>query len=121
MSNHSAWYSASWTVPRVENQTGNTGWKIEVVNGRIEQLLQSTATPILLRVRFDESKHDLPARWAWSSGTGHVVVLYGLGPDGRVELGDPASGRVKWTFEDLQRRWRGEGLRLIQQHVVHAG
>lgn len=93
-------------------KTRDTEWGVEVFRGTIDQLL-AMPQPLLLRVRFAENDRDAQADWAWSTGFGHVVVCYGMSEDGRIEVGDPACGRVNWTVEDLQRRWRGEGIRLV--------
>lgn len=96
-------------------KTQETPWRVELVRGTADELLKSQAGPVLLRIRLDASDSSSDGRWPWSPGIGHAVVFYGLGPGGRVEIGDPAVGRDRWTSQDLKSRWRGEGLRLVRR------
>jgi len=100
-------------------KTRGTRWDVEAVHGSVEDLRSLATHPVLLRL-----KSAGPALLDWprnmSMGTEapaseHSVVLLGLTPDGQVEIADPADHRprVKWTLEELTRRWSGEGLRLV--------
>jgi hypothetical protein len=41
-----------------------------------------------------------------------TVVLFCFGPDGKVEVGDPAVGREQWRVQDLEVLWHGEGVEM---------
>lgn len=95
-------------------KTQQSPWRVEVVRGTTDELLRS-GVPALLRIRLDDNDRPSVAPWAWSSGIGHAVVCYGVRPDGQIDIGDPAMGRVQWTRRELNDRWRGEGLRLVRR------
>ncbi|MCE9546954.1 MAG: hypothetical protein K8T25_15885 [Planctomycetia bacterium] len=96
-------------------KTAGTPWRIELVRGTVDDLLSSRAGPVLLRIRLEATDDPAEGRWPWSQGIGHAVVLFGVDTSGRVEVGDPALGRDRWTRQDLKTRWRGEGLRLVRR------
>ena len=100
-------------------KTGDTEWDVAVVRGSLEELRRAASRPILLRTRLDRAtvRGPIPASEKlrpWLRRRNHTVVFYGFTEDGKVEIGDPAVGRTKWTLDDLKRRWCGEGLQLVQ-------
>lgn len=42
----------------------------------------------------------------------HSVVLFGFHADGSAEIGDPFSGRQRWTVEQFNALWSGSGFAL---------
>lgn len=49
--------------------------------------------------------------WGWIPGVEHAVVLLEVKKTA-VIVGDPATGRERWSKQDLQRLWNGRGVRL---------
>jgi hypothetical protein len=45
-------------------------------------------------------------------GNRHSVVVFGFGPDGTIDVGDPFAGRPTWTREELKARYGGDALSL---------
>lgn len=52
----------------------------------------------------------------WRPGIRHSVVLLGFVTD-LVDIGEPTpdSGRERWTNEDLQELYLGQGMRLVRR------
>lgn len=99
-------------------KTAGTSYDVEAFHMDIESLLDSDELPAILLVML-ELGADVDPRyeneWGWTPGLGHAVVCYGRAGTDRVMIGDPSVGREKWTIEDLQVLWHGEGLRLRQR------
>ena len=53
------------------------------------------------------------ARWGWLLNVTHSVVVFRFSGDGRVEIGDPATGREIWNTRALEDLWVGDVLSLI--------
>lgn len=51
-------------------------------------------------------------RWGWQPGVAHTVVFLGIRPDGRLDIGDPATGREGWSEEALSVLWKGIAIVL---------
>lgn len=94
-------------------KTQNTRWDVQVVRGAIDELRAAPDQRAVLRVRASCT----PARgWLGETGGEHTVVLLGFTTDGYVNIGDPANQAMphtRWTMEKFERRWLGEGFRLI--------
>jgi hypothetical protein len=98
-------------------KTQGTAWRVEVVRGTADQLLDDLTTPVLLRMRLPRDP-DLVSRLAGWTGApadqGHAAVLYAVTEGGRrLRVGDPSAGIHHWLADDFLARWRGEGLRLV--------
>ena len=71
--------------------------------------------PNIALVKFNENEYagdNVPRRIRWMSGVtgeGHAIVVLGY-EDGQWIIGDPAIGRVRWSDEDLRRRFTGEAI-----------
>lgn len=103
-------------------KTRDTEWDVAVVRGSLEQIRRAASRPILLRIRLDRTTRvdgPTPASQKlgpWLRRRNHTVVFFGFTEDGKVKIGDPAVGHTKWTLDDLQRRWCGEGLQLVKRN-----
>ena len=97
-------------------KTQNTPLEVEVVRCTPEQLCRDLSTPVLLRMRLRREPTWTVRLLGWTGlvpEPGHAVVLYAATDDGRLVVGDPASGKEKWMAADFLARWRGVGLRLV--------
>ncbi len=85
-----------------------------VVTADTEQLLTSGPWPALLVVGLPPGGADpvYQEKYGWAPGFRHSVVLFGVSPDGAVDIGDPSIGRETWSREDLRVLWRGEAIEL---------
>ncbi len=94
-------------------KTQQSPWDVQVVRGGLEELLAIQEAPVLLRVR----PQDVSATgWLARGEPEHAVVLLGTTPEGFIEIGDPADHvrpRSPWPREKLERRWLGEGFRIV--------
>lgn len=100
-------------------KTQGTPWDVEVVRCSPSELREYNQ-PVLLRVRplalTALGPGDEGLLEKWTPDVEHSVVLLGFCSDGRAEIGDPANvlnPRAKWTVEDLENRWQGEGFRIV--------
>ena len=87
---------------------------VEIVDSRLDQLLEANDWPVLLAVKLPYGVEDprYARDWGWIPGTGHSVVALGRLPGGRVVVGDPSVGIEAWSRQDLELLWHGVGLRL---------
>jgi len=103
-------------------KTERTDLRVNVIaHGSIAELRRIVAqTPILLSVGLDRwPSPDIDPRyqrdWGWVPGMHHAVVLFGILPDGRLDVGDPSVGREKWRATSLDVLWHGQALYLAKQ------
>ena len=94
--------------------TTGSGLRPQVVNADVEELLTQGPWPSTLVVGLPPEGADsiYSEDYGWSPGFRHSVVLFGIRPDGTVDIGDPSVGRETWSQEDLRVLWRGEALTL---------
>lgn len=82
---------------------------LRAVTASKEPVLISVGLPLLAKLppgsRFDN----------WMPGTRHMLVLFGLKPNGKLDIGDPSVGRTEWDEADLNAVWNGEALYLSRQ------
>jgi hypothetical protein len=52
------------------------------------------------------------SEWGWTPGLRHAVVFFGSLPNGKIDIGDPSTGREAWDRKALDVLWDGEGLYL---------
>jgi len=97
-------------------KTRGTPWKVEIVDGRVEQLRAKVGGPVLIFVRLGDigDGPGMLPRWKGHRSQ-HSVVVYAFGGDGLALVGDPAVGLRRRTRDWLQKRWTGQGLRLIRR------
>jgi len=50
--------------------------------------------------------------WGWEVGVIHTVVAFGWRPDGRLDIGDPATRRESFTVSGLDELWTGQAVWL---------
>jgi hypothetical protein len=77
--------------------------------------------PMLLPIRLDAVYFSTTGRGGISSHllrSDHCIVLFGFTRSGKAVIGNPAAlreTRREWSAEELERRWLGEGLRLVKR------
>jgi hypothetical protein len=103
-------------------KTHGTHWRVEPVTGATAALLAANASgePLLLSVGLPRDTRGLDPRyermWGWAPGVRHTVVAFALTSGGtKVEIGDPAVGRERWSTDDLHVLWSGDGFRLVRR------
>lgn len=99
-------------------KTAGTDWDVEVFTGSPEGL-RSLNGPAVLSVGLErEARVDriYQAELGWRPGLRHSVVLLGFVTD-LIEIGEPTPdvGRERWTQQDLQALYLGQGMRLIRR------
>jgi hypothetical protein len=99
----------------LELKTRQTGWDVEILEPDFETLRRSDSYPVLLLVEGDEPGGSPAAKLWRPKRANHAIVVYGFADDGKAEVGDPASGRTRWTADKLRRCWYGDGLRLVRR------
>ena len=90
------------------------GRHVQVVDRRLEKLLDDNEWPVLMAVRLPLGVEDprFADEWGWIPGMGHSVVAFGRLPDGGLLVGDPAVGLELWSAAKLELLWQGNGLRV---------
>ncbi len=88
--------------------------QVEVLDETLKQLIAKDDWPVLLAVELPYGVEDrrYAEQWGWIPGMGHSVVAFGTTADGGFLIGDPSVGLERWTVEDLQLLWHGNGVRL---------
>jgi hypothetical protein len=101
-------------------KTANTGWKVEVLEGTIDEICrQKQAGPCILSVGLEANARvdaSFSEEYGWQPGVNHSVVL--LSSDHRgVEIADPSQpyARERWDYSTLRLLWRGLAIRLVQE------
>lgn len=113
-------------------KTTGTPYHVVHVQCEFEQLFNPISWPMLIPVkqqvlapltyRAADRKSVLDFAW-WKKSAflksiltaDHCVVLYGVTEQGDAIIGDPSNsmfGRVRWSKEQLEKSWLGEGFRL---------
>lgn len=76
-----------------------------------EQLAATTGPAILIVELKEKAWNDQRYRaWGWNPGVKHVVVFYQTTSEGKLLIGDPATGREAWSREALDDLWSGEAV-----------
>ncbi len=96
--------------------TSGSALRPRVVNASVDELLTQGPWPSTLVVGLPPEGADsiYSEKYGWSPGFRHSVVLFGIRPDGTVDIGDPSVGRETWSPEDLRVLWRGEAITLVK-------
>jgi hypothetical protein len=112
----------------LRKKTEGTPWRVDVLSGADVAALKQAAQdgPVLLSVGLDrfpapDTDKRYAEQWGWTPGLRHAVVLFGFLPprrgttEDRLDIGDPSTGREKWSEGALGVLWRGEGIRLVRR------
>ncbi|MDA8743230.1 cysteine peptidase family C39 domain-containing protein [Rubripirellula amarantea] len=85
-----------------------------VIKATAIELIESGPYPCIVVVGLPRFGADpkYVRRYGWAPGFRHSVVLFGIKPDGMVDIGDPAIGREAWSQEDLRVLYRDEAIVL---------
>lgn len=102
----------------LKKKTAGTEWDVEVFTGSSEDL-RLLEGPAILSVGLErEAPVDriYQAELGWRPGLRHSVVLLGFVTD-LIEIGEPTPdvGRERWTQQDLQALYLGQGMRLVRR------
>lgn len=103
----------------LKKKTTGTPWDVEVFSCAANDL-RTLHQPAILSVGLTQhTKTDLIYQMeeGWTPGTRHSVVLLGFIADRLVEVAEPSPGvgRERWSLEDLDVLFRGQGLRLVRR------
>lgn len=100
-------------------KTLGTRWKVEpIVNADLASLRELATSPLILSVGLPRGADGTVDpryidKYGWLPGMRHTVVLFGFTPEGKLDIGDPSTGREQWDIADLKVLWQGNGFRLI--------
>ena len=102
----------------LKKKTAGTAWNVEVFTGSANEL-RSLNSPAILSVglaRNAPADSFYQTELGWRPGVRHSVVLFGFVTD-LVEIGEPTpdAGRERWTNNDLQDVYLGQGMRLVRR------
>jgi hypothetical protein len=97
----------------LDSKLDGTRWNPVACRLTVGQLV-ATKGPAILVVELKEKawNDDRYRTWGWHPGVKHVVVFYGVGPGGKLMIGDPATGREMWSRDVLDDLWSGEAVVL---------
>lgn len=99
----------------LKRRTAGTAWDAEMFSGTLDDLRALDGAPAILIVELSKDANVDPRyeqEWGWLPGVRHSVVFYRFLEDGRIEMGDPATGREHWHAGALKVLWQGQALRL---------
>lgn len=102
----------------LKKKTAGTEWEVEVFTGSTDDLRLLKA-PAILSVGLEREAQVDPlyqTELGWRPGLRHSVVLLGFVTD-LVEIGEPTPdvGRERWTQQDLQALYLGQGIKLVRR------
>ncbi len=88
--------------------------QVEVVDRSLDKLIADNDWPVLMAVRLPFGVDDprFVQEWGWIPGMGHSVVALGFAVDGHLVVADPAFGLERWTRNQLEVLWQGNGIRI---------
>lgn len=100
-------------------KTEHTPYDVEVFDRKtLADLERLSAEPLLLCVELKRSaaaSHYYTRELGWIPGQPHSVVLFGYANSQLLDVGDPTHGRERWSKDDMQTLWHGQGLRLVRR------
>ena len=102
----------------LKKKTEGTPWKVAVFSDGIDGLRTGQTGPVIISVKLKRGANIDPRyerELGWTPGIAHAVVLFRLLEDGRVEVGDPSTGRERWTTDNLEVLWNGQGYYLVRR------
>ena len=92
-------------------KTKGSKWDVEIFQWDFANL-KKINTPAIIRISTQNVKsRDLP----YERGIRHTLVLLSFLKNGKVELGDPSTGRTMWSADTLKLVWYGQGIRLVKK------
>jgi hypothetical protein len=102
----------------LKTKTAGTEWDVDVFTGTADDL-HTLKSPAILSVGLSSSSQAdrlYQTELGWTPGVRHSVVLLGFITD-LVEIAEPSpdAGRERWTNEDLQELYLGQGMRLVRR------
>lgn len=83
-----------------------TPWTVRAGNPTIDAL-RHWPLPAIVTLKLPGSTPSVLA-----IGNRHSVVLFGLAPDGNVDIGDPFAGRQTWTSAEFAAAYGGQAMAL---------
>ncbi len=95
----------------ISEKLKGTPWRVRAAEMSKEDLAR-LKHPAILMVGLDElnaGNLKYVKDWGWIPGVEHSVVLFRAG-DGRLDIGDPSTGRESWRLETLDVLWRGVAI-----------
>lgn len=102
----------------LKKKTAGTIWEVEVFTGSADELRLLNSPAILSVGLTQDTQTDsiYQTELGWRPGVRHSVVLFGFVTD-LVEIGEPTpdAGRERWTDNDLQEVYLGQGMRLVRR------
>ena len=102
----------------LKKKTAGTDWDVEVFTGTADELRMLNTTAILSVGLAQDAQADsfYQTELGWRPGVRHSVVLFGFVTD-LVDIGEPTldAGRERWTGNDLQEVYLGQGMRLVRR------
>jgi len=96
-------------------KTAGTPWKPVPFHESLEALQKDFPGPVILTVELSVGDPRADNYPNWDPGMRHSVVLFRFLPNGQALMGDPSTGRERWSVEDLRVLWHGEGLQLVRK------
>jgi hypothetical protein len=80
--------------------------KVEVLDVSLDDLL-ARHEPAMISIGL--ANND-PGGIGLPIGNSHSIVVFGVNPDGTIDVGDPFSGRQAWSREQLRKVWHSEAF-----------
>ncbi len=101
-------------------KTRGTSWDVEIVQQDLNKLRGNCSTPMILTVGLDDTAEfeaSFRDEKGWIPGVDHSVILLGFLEPQYVSIADPTPtvGREIWHKSELEKLWRGYGLRLVSR------
>jgi hypothetical protein len=91
-------------------KTAGTRWDVVIFTGRADDL-KHQPLPAIVSIRSPGA-----ASGVLGVGNRHSVVVMSFGDAGSIQIGDPfTGGRERWTVEELEPAYVGEGLALVKR------
>jgi hypothetical protein len=94
-------------------KTRGTHLEVRVIHDNLDFLKQPDNCPAIVLVATGKDGEDARRSVRLYRHPNHAIVVYGIGESGMVEVGNPSTGRSRWTVDDLRRRWRRSALSLV--------
>ena len=91
-----------------------TKWRVrarEMTVGELAELEASAILEVGLRNGIPKDLRYV-TRWGWIPGVEHTAVMFGILPDGNLDIGDPTAGREIWRPEAVEVLWQGTAITL---------
>lgn len=98
-------------------KTRHTAWCVETFRCDVDTLRRSSSFPVVLLVEMNP-EYSRGLAQGGMNRTNHAIVVHGFRGDGSAEVGNPSSGRQRWSVDKLRRQWFGDGLRLVPRQAA---